>query len=414
MVSGNNRPVASVGETSPTKPANMTFHSRPFDLAFNTISQEDLDKLIDWLRSYPRLTMSEETRRFETAWSEWLGVRFSVMCNSGSSANLLIYSVLANLQRRNKVKVVVPAAGWATTISPAILLGFQPLMCEVDEKTYCLDIDHLARTIKAERPEVVMVAHMLGVPADMTGIMELKQRYGFTLIEDCCGSHGSSHKGQAVGTFGEMSSFSFYYGHHLSTIEGGIVSTNDEELYKLLLMFRAHGWLKDLSKPDADKIMKDCRVDSFCDPFTFCVPGLNLRPTEISAKLGLIQLTRLDEVVRKRQENHRTYQELLSGSLGFAPGLAGDLISSISFCAVADSTDQRKSIVKQLVKEEIDTRLFTAGNIGRHPFWTRLYGLFSAPVADRLFSQGFFLPNNQSLERRQIEHICRVVKTALN
>ena len=386
------------------------FNSSRYDLAVNIISKADIDKIVSWLREYPHLTMADETKRFEKQWAKWLGVKYSVMCNSGASANLLMYAALDAAGKSGNRKVVVPATGWPTDIAPAIQFGWKPIMCESDPRTFGLDPDYLEKILKREHPAAVVAVHVLGVPADMTGILTLKKKYGFALLEDACASHGSRHRGRMVGTFGDISVFSFYYGHHMSTIEGGMLCTNNRDLYRNLLMLRSHGWLKDLPKQDSLKIMRKYRIDPFHAPFTFKQPGFNLRPTDISAKMGQIQLPKLDETIRIRAKNHLVYQEALKGIAGFAPGLPGDVISSISFCAIASSSGERKRIVKTLERELIDTRIFTAGNLGRHPFWTDRYRKFSAPVADWLYNGGFFLPNNQSLQDADIEYICKVVR----
>ena len=390
---------------------DKTFHSERYDLAVDTITDSDLNELIEWMRSYPRLTMSSVTREFEEAWGRWLGVRYAVMCNSGSSANLMMYAALESTGRAGGKKIVVPSTGWATTLMPAVQLDWTPLMCESDTKTFGLNLAYLEGILKRERPQSVILVHVLGVPCDMTGLRELQSEYGFSILEDCCASHGARHQGRMIGTFGAMSSFSFYYGHHMSTVEGGVVCTDDEELYHHLLMVRSHGWLKDLPAEKADRIMKKYGVDSFHAPFTFVIPGYNLRPTDINAKLGMIQLRKLDETVDRRIRNHQIYQRRLKGVVDFAPGLPGDTICSISFCALAQSTGDRRRIVTALDENKIDTRIFTAGNLGRHPFWSDRYGVFSAPMADRLYQCGFFLPNNQSLHPADVEFVCDVVSS---
>ena len=353
--------------------------------------------------------MAEKTREFERVWSKWLGVKYSVFCNSGSSANLLMYAALDSAGRAGNRKIIVPATGWVTTVSPAIQLNWEPLMCEADSDTYGLDADHLHKILKEHRPDTVILVHVLGTPNNMGLIKELQEKFGFQLMEDCCASHGARHQGQLVGTFGVMSSFSFYYGHHMSTIEGGMVCTNDEELYYHLLMLRSHGWLKDLLPAEQERIMAQYGVDPFHSPFTFMVPGYNLRPTDLSAQIGLMQLPKLQQTIKQRVANHRMYQELLDGHFEFARGGPGDLISSISFLTVAQSTEERKEVLKALDANKIDTRIFSAGNLGKHPFWTERFGVFSAPVADRLYHCGFFLPNNQTLQPEDIKFICKVV-----
>ena len=388
---------------------DTTFKSSPYDLAVDTIDEQDIKQLIEWLQTFPRLTMSAATKEFERAWSKWLGVKYTVFCNSGSSANLLMYAALDSAGRAGNRKIVVPAAGWVTTITPAIQLNFRPIMCEADADTYGLDTDYLRRILSEHRPDTVMVVHVLGTPNNMDYLLELQQEFGFQLMEDCCASHGSRHQGRLVGTFGLMSSFSFYYGHHMSTIEGGVVCTNDEELYYHLLMLRSHGWLKDLPPAEQERIMAQYGVDPFHSPFTFTVPGYNLRPTDLSAQIGLMQLPKLQQTIKRRVAHHRTYQKLLDEHFEFARGTPGDLISSISFLAIAQSTEERKKVLKALDANKIDTRIFSAGNLGRHPFWSDRFGIFSAPVADRLFNCGFFLPINQTLQPEDIKFICKVL-----
>src|ERR1041384_5033662 len=215
------------------------FRSSHYEPAVDTITDQDVEHLISWLRGFPRLTMAEVTKQFERAWSEWLGVKYSVFCNSGSAANLLMYAAVDSTKRTGNRKVVVPSVGWATTVAPAIQLNYQPIMCEADPDTYGLDVRHLSQILTKERPAAVILVHVLGTPNNMGPILELQKQYGFQLMEDCCASHGARHKGQLVGSFGNLSSFSFYYGHHMSTIEGGMVCTNDEELYYHLLMLRS-------------------------------------------------------------------------------------------------------------------------------------------------------------------------------
>lgn len=392
---------------------DQTFKSSKYDLAVDTISPEDVEELIAWLRAYPRLTMADETKHFEQAWAEWLGVKYCVMCNSGSSANLLMVDALRAPQRTEQRKIVVPATGWVTTVTPALQLNWKPIMCESDPRTFGLDMDALEAILKRERPEAVIVVHVLGIPVDMTRLLALRETYDFIILEDCCASHGACHQGRKVGSFGLASSFSFYYGHHMSTIEGGVVCTGDEEVYHRLLMLRSHGWLKDLPSDKVARMMSDYGMDPFHAPFVFAISGYNLRPTDLNAKLGLIQLRKLDNTVARRVENHRRYQEQLEGVVGFAPGIPGDKLSSISFCAVARSSEERRTIVTALDRHCIDTRIFTAGNLGRHPFWAERFGRFSAPMADKLFDCGFFLPNNPSLAAADIDFICRVVREAL-
>jgi CDP-6-deoxy-D-xylo-4-hexulose-3-dehydrase len=383
-------------------------------LAEDTINNEDIDRLIAWLKTYPRLTKGKVTVQFEEKWSQWLGMKYSVFNNSGSSANLLMYyALLASGKLKNK-KVIVPSVGWVTSIAPAIQFGFEPIMCEADPDTFGLDLNHLEELLKKHNPSTVLLVQVLGVPHKMEQMMALKKKYGFYLLEDTCAAIGASWRGKKLGTFGDMSSFSFYFGHQMSTIEGGMVSTNDEDLRDTLLMLRSHGWSKDLSPENHKKWVQKYSIDDFHSPFVFFVPGFNVRSTDLNAYIGLGQLEKLDWIIERRQENHTRYRQLL-GERFYAqkPDDPKAILCSISFGLLADSTEQRRAIVSALVENGIETRIFSAGNLGLHPFWTNLYGQTSFPMADRIHHTGFFLPNHPSMSLKDVDFISNVVLEAV-
>jgi CDP-4-dehydro-6-deoxyglucose reductase, E1 len=305
---------------------------------------------------------------------------------------------------------VVPAVSWATTVAPAIQLGFEPIMCEADRATFGLDPGHLGRLCAEHDPGAVILVHVLGVPADMEAVMRLKERHGFLLMEDCCAATGSRFDGRTVGTFGELSSFSFYFGHHLSTIEGGMVCTSDEELSDILLHIRSHGWPKDI---DRDKEAIQARkhdVIEFNRGFTFYYPGFNVRSTDMNARLGLTQLRRADAVVARRVENHRAYQARFASAPGFScQANPRAVISSISFVALASSLQHRERIGSALDANRIETRPLGGGNMSRQPFWVERFGAQPFPVADEIHERSFMLPNHPRLTTDDVARIADVV-----
>lgn len=379
-----------------------------YKLAEHIIDRHDISKLIKWLENNPQLTKGALTPQFEEQWATWVGTRYAVFCNSGSSANLLMaYAVLVSGRLRNN-KVIVPSVGWATTIAPFIQFGFKPIMCGADKDTYALDANHLERLLQRHDAASVILVQVLGVPAEMEPILELRRAYDVVLLEDACAALGASYGGKKVGSFGKMSSFSFYYGHQLSTIEGGMVNTDDEDLYNVLVMLRSHGWGKDLDLETRSRLMKKYRIEEFHEPFTFFVPGFNLRSTDANAFLGLLQMEKADKVAAIRKRNHLMYAEILIG-VDFQKWSEKADPCSISFGALAQNEQHRKRIVTALAEHAIETRLFSAGNLGRHPFWFERYGMFRDSVADRVHDCGFFLPNNESLTEDGVTFICEVV-----
>lgn len=378
-------------------------------LAEDTIDRKDINRLITWLRSYPHLTKGEVTVEFERKWGQWLGLAYSVYCNSGSSANLLMYYALLLSGRLKNKKVIVPSVGWVTTVAPAIQFGFEPIMCEADPETFGLDLNHLESLLRQHEPSTVVLVQVLGVPHKMDAVMGLKERYEFVLLEDACAAIGASYKQRKVGAFGDMASFSFYFGHQMSTIEGGMVSTDDKQFSDLLRMLRSHGWSKDLDQPTHQALVNRYQIDDFHTPFVFYEPGLNVRSTDLNAYIGLGQLEKLDWMTERRVENHDRYKRHL-GDAFYTQRCEPDCrISSISFGLVAKSREQRREIVSALIENGIETRIFSAGNLGLHPFWFNRYGKASFPVADKIHHCGLFLPNNPSLTAEDIDFISKVV-----
>lgn len=381
-----------------------------YPLAKETINNEDIDALCDWLKTYPRLTKGELTWQVEKDWATFIDTKYAVFNNSGSSANLLmVYAALMAGRIKNK-KIVVPSVGWVTTISPAIQLGLQPIMVGADKDTFGIDLDQLEHICKTEKPDAVIFVQVLGVPHHKERLLQLKEKYGFCLLEDGCAALGAEYEdGTKVGTVGDMSSFSFYFGHQLSTIEGGMVNTNDKELYNMLLMLRSHGWAKDLDQKEYDSLINKYNVDDFHKPFTFFVPGLNLRSTDLQAFLGIRQVQKAEWATNRRYENHLEYAKNLKGHVEYQKWHKNKPVS-ISFGALADNTEHRHQIVTRLVKNNVETRIFSAGNLGLHPFWYERYGKFNDNMSNKIHSNGFFIPNYPELTKNDIKIICDIVK----
>jgi CDP-4-dehydro-6-deoxyglucose reductase, E1 len=381
-----------------------------YPLAKETINDADVDALCDWLRSYPRLTKGDLTWQVEEAWANYIGTKHAVFNNSGSSANLLMVYTAMQAGRINNKKIVVPSVGWVTTIAPAIQFGLHPIMVGPDKDTFGIDLDQLEKICEEERPDAVIFVQVLGVPHYKKRLLELKSKYNFTLLEDACAALGAAYDdGSMVGTIGDMSSFSFYFGHQLSTIEGGMVNTNDPELYDMLLMLRSHGWGKDLNEESYERLIQKYGIDDFHKPFAFFTPGFNLRATDLQAFLGLRQIDKAEWVSQRRNENHIRYAKRLEGVVQYQKW-GNNFPVSISFGALANSVAHRQEIVNRLVENKIETRLFSAGNLGVHPFWTDRYGSFEDDVSNKIHSCGFFVPNYPELTKEDIDFICKAIR----
>ena len=345
-------------------------------LADETINSDDIAVLQEWLGTNPWLTQGDLVSEFEDRWAQWLGVEQAVYVNSGSSANLLMYySLLMSGYLTNK-KVIVPAVSWSTTVSPAIQLGFDPIMCEASISDFGLDMVQFEELLAMHQPAAVIIVPVLGVANNMKRLLELKEEYGFILMEDTCAATGSRYNGQLLGSFGELSSFSFYYGHHLSTIEGGMICTDDTKLYNILLQVRSHGWAKNLDSATEENQAKSRGVLDFNRPFTFYYPGFNVRSTDLNARIGLSQMERIDYVIQRRIENHQIYQARILDSSNLTCQSNKDAtICSISFAALAKSMEHRDRIAEVLKSEGVETRPLGGGNMSRQPFWYDQYGV---------------------------------------
>ena len=375
-------------------------------LVKDTIDFDDITKLIEWLKTNPRLTKGELTTEFEKRWSEWLGVKYSVFVNSGSSANLAaLYSLILSKRMRNN-KIVVPAVSWVTTVTPAIQLGLEPIMCECDYNNLGLDINHLKEIIKTEDPSTIILVHVLGIPNNMKEITDLCEENDILLIEDTCESIGSKYDNKMVGTFGDMSTFSFYFGHHMSTIEGGMISTYDEELYHILLSIRSHGWDRDLPEKKQTELRQKYGVNDFRALYTFYYPGFNLRATDLQAFLGLGQLEKLDSIVYNRHKNYLKYKEKINNEFWSVSEPEGSYVSNFSFPIVTKNIDK---LISELVNNDIECRPLICGSINEHPFWYERYGKQELNNAKIIHEYGLYIPNNHQMTDDEINKVIKIV-----
>lgn len=375
-------------------------------LAGDTISGEDIRSLIGWLETGPRLTKGEVTEEFESKFAAYQGRRHAVYVNSGSSANLaMVYALMASGRMRNK-RMLLPAVSWTTTVTPAIHLGLEPILCECDELTLGLDLDHLEESIKRHDPSVVMLVHVLGFPNRMREILELCRENDVVLLEDSCESLGSTYGGVKTGSFGLMGSFSFYYGHHISTIEGGMVTTDDEDMYSLLKCIRSHGWSRDLDEGRRRRLMLDHGVDEFKNLYTFYQPGFNLRSTDLQAFIGIGQLGRAEEVAKKRNENYKAYDELIRNDYWKVSEMEDCFVSNFGYPVIHPEV---RGIARALDKGGVECRPLVCGSIGNQPYWISLYGRSSFRFADLVDQCGMYLPNHTGMGESEVEYISNIV-----
>ena len=374
-------------------------------LVNDTISREDVDRLMEWLSTYPHLTMGDKTIEFERAFSDWMGVKHSVFVNSGSSANLLM--IYALKLKYDIKRVAVPALSWATSVAPLMQLGIEPVLVDCNLDDLSLDFDHLEIVLSEFDIDAVLSISALGLIPGMYRLKNLCKLYDAILIEDNCESVGSRAGTKRPGTWGLMGTYSFYFSHQMSTIEGGMVHTDDDELYNLLKMLRSHGMSRDIDEATKKRLREEWKVDDFMDLFTFYVPGFNVRPTDLQAFIGLCQLERLDYVSRCRHENFKIYRDIIERKGMWVPQYAWfDIVSNLAYPIISD---ERDNIVKRLREHNIETRPIIAGSIGDQPFYKEKYGEHYLSNADKVQKQGFYVPNHPGLTVLDIHEICRII-----
>lgn len=375
----------------------------------NNITRADLDavrRLLD--QDDPVLTQSRQVRAFEREWSDWLGVRYSVFVNSGSSANLVTMAALKELYGGGEV--IVPTLTWVSDIASVLHCGLTPVFVDIDPRTLGMDNEEVHRKL-TPRTRAVFLTHVLGYNALGQPLLDELSRRGLPLIEDVCESHGATFRGRKLGTFGLASNFSFYYAHHLSTVEGGMVCTNNADLYEAVRMLRSHGLVRELDSESRRREFRDEYPD-LNPEFIFAYPGFNVRGTEINAVIGRSQLPRLDANVRRRTENLMLFLENLDpGAYQTDFATEGSSNYAITLILRRPDDDLCRRVMAALKAHGVEYRRGTSGggNQVRQPYLRRLLGSEAwraYPRADHVHFYGFYIGNYPALERGKILRLC--------
>lgn len=391
-----------------------TIQNLAWPLMKNNLAKEDFEKVVELLHQEdPVLTQSSQVKEFEREWSAWLGVKHSVFVNSGSSANLLTMCALR--EHFGSGEIIVPPLTWVSDIASVIQCGFRPVFADINPRTLGMDNRQILEKISA-RTKAVFLTHVLGYNAlEQSLVHELKTR-GVPLIEDVCESHGATCEGQKLGTFGLMSNFSFYYAHHMSTIEGGMICTNDSDLYETLRMLRSHGMVRESSSFDLK--------ESFCTKypdlnpdFIFAFPAYNVRSTEINAVIGRSQLKRLDANNKIRSENLSLFLSHLDPEK-YQTDFVTDGSCNYAFTLVLNRPDPVlcENVMQTMRRCNIEFRRGTSGggNQLRQPYLRKIMGereFENYPNVDHVHFYGFYIGNYPDLEREKILQLCSLLNS---
>jgi len=337
-----------------------------FPLAAPTWGQEEIDAMHKVIDS-GIFTMGENVAEFEKQFAKYVDSKYCVMVNSGSSANLLMVAALlykneSPLKRGDEI--IVPAVSWGTSYFPLYQYGLKLRFVDIDIETLNYDLDQLEDAVTS-KTRAILAVNLLGNPNDYTRINKIIDDRNIILIEDNCESMGATFQGKAAGTFGVMGSFSTFFSHHISTMEGGHIVTNDEELYHILLSLRAHGWTRNL--PKVNQVCSDKSEDQFVESFRFVLPGYNVRPLELEGAIGLEQLKKLPIFIKERRENGVKFQQAMKNHPELMIQKEIDNSSWFGFSMVirSESNMKRKELINQLTTLGFESRPIVAGNFSK-------------------------------------------------
>jgi CDP-4-dehydro-6-deoxyglucose reductase, E1 len=384
-----------------------------YDLTSTSWGPEEIQALNRVVES-GMLTMGTNVAAFEQAFADKFGMKFGVMVNSGSSANLVgiaAYSFKKDRPLRPGDEVIVPAISWATTYYPLLQYGLKLKFVDVDLPTLNMDVKQLKAALTPKTRMVVAVS-ILGNPCDLDVMRAFCDEHGLYLFEDNCESMGAKLKGKLTGTFGDLTTFSFFFSHHISTMEGGIILTNDEELYHLSKSLRAHGWTRNL--PEHSPIYEK-KYDDFYEAYRFILPGYNVRPLEIAAAVGLEQIKKLDAMIDIRRRNAQMFLELFRNDSRFILQKENGESSWFSFTMIVNPELrlERAKVFDALRKGEIGYRIITGGNFLRHDVikyfnYERVGEIRNADIAH---DRGFFVGNHPIDLSKQLEQLHSALKS---
>ena len=384
-------------------------------LMHNNFKKSDMDAVRNLIKNRNLiLTQSKKVQEFEQKWSKWLNVKYSVFVNSGSSANFISMLILKNLSNINKKKeIIVPALTWVSDINSVIMSGFKPVFVDIDPKNLSMNLDQVIKKIN-KNTLAVFITHAQGFNGLSDTFLKEIKRKKVILVEDVCESHGASFKKKKLGTFGLISNFSFYYAHHMSTIEGGMICTNNQKVYQMAKILRSHGMAREAKNKKFESQMIK-KYPKLSPQFIFLYPTFNFRNTEIGAVIGLNQLKRLNKNNSLRTRNFKLFLKLLDPMkyrTDFT--VAGSSNYAIPIIFKKKSLEFRNKFESTLKKYNIEFRRGNAGggNQLRQPYlkpYLKKINFKNFSVVEHVHSFGYYIGNYPGLNFHKIKKVCKIL-----
>ena len=368
----------------------------------NALSKNDLKALSNYIFTSPRLTQGKEVEKFEKLFSNWNKSKYSIFVNSGSSANLLIVSTAKELYKwNNDDEIIVPSLTWPTTVNPVIQLGLKPVFIDTNFEDLSIDYKELKKKVN-KKTRAIFLAHILGFPSNIRKIKKINKEKNIKILEDCCESIGAKVNGKKIGNFGSAGSFSFYWGHHMTTIEGGMVVTNDFKFYNLCKMKRSHGFAREIKRKENKKIKNKYKNINF--NFLFLTDGFNVRSTNLNAYLGIRQLKLLNNFIKTRNDNYNSFLKIINkfkkNFYQIGPTNIKE-ISSYSFPLVFKDYKKLKKFKDILSKNNVEFRPLISGDLTKQPYLNKF--ISKKNINSKIIhSNGIYIGNNQFVDMKRI------------
>jgi CDP-4-dehydro-6-deoxyglucose reductase, E1 len=372
--------------------------------------EETKKDLCEFIKNAKILSMNEECEKFEKSFSQFQGRKYSLFVTSGSSANLLLIQSLLNLGKLEKgSRIGVSSLTWSTNIMPLIQLGLEPVLidCEIDTVNVSLD------KIKEREIDALFLTNALGFCSDIDKIKNYCEEKSILFIEDTCESMGTEYNGTKLGNFGLASTFSFFVGHHLSTIEGGMICTDNKELYENLLMIRIHGWGRNLPKESQDSLKEKYGIDDFYNRYTFYDLAYNARPSEINGFLGNAQLKYVEEVINCRERNFKKIHAAIEKNEDIINLNVGSItkISNFGIPFIFRNKGLFERYQEKFENSGVEIRPIISGNMENQPFFKKYCSAEQGKCenAEFIHGNGFYCGNNPELTEEELNFICELI-----
>ena len=372
----------------------------------NNIESDDFNKIIKFLKKKPRLTASNKVREFERNWCKWLGTKYSIFVNSGSSANLISIATLKILNKNNyKNEIIVPSLTWSSDVASIIHCGFKPIFADIELDTLSMSLENIKRKI-SKKTLAIFYTHAQGFNGFDKELLDFIRKKKIILIEDACESHGATFKDKKIGSFGLISNFSFYYAHHMSTIEGGMICTNNKEVYNIASSMRAHGLARECNNKKLEKKIQN-KYKNLSKDFIFLYPSYNMRNNEIGGILGINQLKKLDRNIKLRNRNFNYFLKLIDKDK-FYSNFKTQGSSNYAFPLILKSKNlkKRNRLESLMIKNNIEFRRGNAGggNQIRQPYvkkFVKNLKLKNFPNVEHVHFYGYYIGNYPQLNLKK-------------